>query len=456
MQQEVIAREVVEGYRPSPQQRRVWSLQRRDVARGGGATPYRAACAIEIGGELDVRVLRAALSEVVGRQEVLRTTFRGVRGMSFPLQVVGGEAAADVEEEDVIGIEGPEQERIIGRRFSAELRRPFDFERGPLLRCTLFMKSPDACTLIVSLPALCADTQSLHNLVNEIASAYAALSRGETVSGESMQYIVISEIANDLLESEETRAGRDYWRRQNVSNATQPQLPLLRASSAPFSPAVVSAPLSGQLCASLDALCGGAPGRLAPFLLACWQAVLWRNTSQPEFVVGLCGDGRADEELRPALGPLGRCLPLRARLDAGLRFTELWRAAGDSSAEAAQWQDYFAWEQPAEEQPGYFGVGFEYEEREPVHGATGLTFRVREQYVCTERFDLKLHCVSQGGGLLLELHYDAERCDATYAARLLEQLRTFARSAADNPDAPVGELEVIGEAERQQLLVSVE
>src|SRR3712207_3513723 len=226
MQQEAIAREVVEGYRPSPQQRRVWSLLRRrepaagelaaahDGALSGEATPYRAVCAIDIEGGLDSRVLRAAVSDVVERHEVLRTTFRSVRGMSFPLQVVEAAAGSDIEEEDIIGIDEPEQERIVGRRFDAELRRPFDFERGPLLRCTLFMKSADACTLIVSLPALCADTQSLHNLVGEIASAYAALSRGETISDEPMQYIVISEIANDLLESEETRDGREYWRRQ--------------------------------------------------------------------------------------------------------------------------------------------------------------------------------------------------------------------------------------------------
>src|SRR5215212_5715823 len=96
-QQEAVTREVVEGYRPSPQQRRVWSLQRRDGAHADGATPYRAACAVDIEGALDPRVLRAAVSDVAERHEVLRTTFRVARGMSFPLQVVGDEAASDVE-----------------------------------------------------------------------------------------------------------------------------------------------------------------------------------------------------------------------------------------------------------------------------------------------------------------------------------------------------------------------
>src|SRR5215207_5370534 len=100
MQQEAVTREVVEGYRPSPQQRRVWSLQRRDESHASDATPYRAVCAVDIEGELDVRVLRAAVSDVVERQEVLRTTFRSVRGMSFPLQVVEDACEVRLEEED--------------------------------------------------------------------------------------------------------------------------------------------------------------------------------------------------------------------------------------------------------------------------------------------------------------------------------------------------------------------
>ncbi|MCA1634464.1 MAG: amino acid adenylation domain-containing protein, partial [Acidobacteria bacterium] len=441
--------EAVQGYRPSPQQKRVWLLQQQE---GQGA--YRAACVVGISGGLREETLRATLEGVVARHEILRTGFRSLRGMSYPLQVIGEGVALELTRLDLSGLDKVEQSQRVAELFEREKTSPTDVQREGLLRATLVRESSNEHALILGLPALCTDNAGMSLLVEEIARVYAAQASGRELHEDPPQYADLSEALNDLLESEETRAGRDYWRRQDISSIAQPRLSLLQASPAPFSPALVSAPLPTELCSRLRALCADSPGRLAPFLLACWQAVLWRHTSQPEFVVGLFSDGRADEELRPALGPLGRCLPVRTHLDAQLRFSDLWKAATDSAAEAAQWQDYFTWEQSGETDADYFSASFEYESRADIKDdAPGLTFRVREQYACTERYDLKLHCVSQGGGLLLELRYDSARHDDAAAARLLEQLRTLVRSAADNVESPLGELEVIGEAERQQLLV---
>ena len=78
--------EIIEGLRLSPQQRRVWSLERQDVD-----SPYRIQCAVRIDGGLDVERLEAAIEEVVRRQEILRTTFRSLPGMTIPLQVIDGD-----------------------------------------------------------------------------------------------------------------------------------------------------------------------------------------------------------------------------------------------------------------------------------------------------------------------------------------------------------------------------
>jgi hypothetical protein len=53
---------IADGFRLSPQQRRLWLLQ-----RGGEHLPYRTQCAILIEGNLDVGMLRMALARVVER-----------------------------------------------------------------------------------------------------------------------------------------------------------------------------------------------------------------------------------------------------------------------------------------------------------------------------------------------------------------------------------------------------
>jgi hypothetical protein len=71
-----------EGYRLSPQQQRLWSL------RTSGPGGYLAQCAAVISGPLDPAALHRALVAVADRNEILRTTFRAVPAMTFPVQVI--------------------------------------------------------------------------------------------------------------------------------------------------------------------------------------------------------------------------------------------------------------------------------------------------------------------------------------------------------------------------------
>src|SRR5436305_1747339 len=82
-----------DGFRLSPQQARVWSLQQFSE----GAV-CKAWCVLSVEGELDTKVLRQVIEEVIGRYEILRTTFSAFAGMKMPLQVVG--ATAEVGHRD--------------------------------------------------------------------------------------------------------------------------------------------------------------------------------------------------------------------------------------------------------------------------------------------------------------------------------------------------------------------
>ena len=66
---------------------------------------------------------------------------------------------------------------------------------------------------------------TLPKLVGEIASAYAALLRGEQHASETIQYADLSEWQNELLEAEDTHAGKDFWREQESDTARPLRLP---------------------------------------------------------------------------------------------------------------------------------------------------------------------------------------------------------------------------------------
>ena len=74
---------VIEGFRLSFQQQRLWQLSKQD-----GAARYCARCALMLEGELDLDNLQAAVQDVVARHEILRTRLEMFPGIRLPLQVI--------------------------------------------------------------------------------------------------------------------------------------------------------------------------------------------------------------------------------------------------------------------------------------------------------------------------------------------------------------------------------
>src|SRR5918992_38137 len=144
---------IIEGFRLSPQQKHLWLLQ-----QGEESLPYRVSCAVLIEGDLHMEVFKAALERVVNRHEILRTTFRCLPGMTIPLQVIADCSIPSVQDYDLSGLDPLEQDAKIDSLFHEANQLPFDYEHGPLLYMSLVNLSLHKHVLLVSLPALYADS----------------------------------------------------------------------------------------------------------------------------------------------------------------------------------------------------------------------------------------------------------------------------------------------------------
>ena len=203
-----MSQQIVEGFQLSPQQKHLWGL-------GGdaGHMPYTAQCAIVIEGPLDREALRAALWRVVERQEILRTSFDFLSDMTMPLQVVNESFEVSIDERDL----GDMPEQMLEARLEALLRDLARRQRSLAewgMNVTDVTVTPHRHVLLISLPALCADTMGLQNLMKELAGCYAAFLHGEEAPEIPFQYADISEWQNESLEAEGADAGREYWRAQ--------------------------------------------------------------------------------------------------------------------------------------------------------------------------------------------------------------------------------------------------
>ena len=447
-------KDIVKGFRVSPQQRRLWSLQREDQS-----PHYRTQGAVMIEGELDHDILFTVIKRIISRHEIFRTTFPCDEGTDTPLQVINEDSELFVTEYDLSGYSTQEQTARIESLFDETLREPPDTQRCQSLRASLTVLSPQRRALIVSLPAMCADGLALENLVREISVSYAACLYREDPLEETLQYADIAEWLNELLESGETEAGREYWSQFDLSRLHTLRLPFegTPAENCCFTPRWVSLQSDPRTAARVEELAVRLNITSDVVLQACWQALLWRLNGQSDFVVGTLFDHRKYEQLLDSQGLFARYLPVHAQLHARLTFIDLLTQVAAQRRDAFTWQEYFTWpsatELPGEtQQSAFFPISFEYLRDGSRYSSAGLTFHLTRYYTCLEPFTIKLSCVRRGAALDTEFHYDSARFSEADLKRVGGQFHTLLANALDDPEAALSELEILSAGERKQLL----
>jgi amino acid adenylation domain-containing protein len=443
------------GYRLSAQQERLWAQQ-----QSGDASQYCAACTVFLEGQLDASGLRAALRRIVDRHEILRTTFHRQPGMKVPFQVIHDHSEPAFETVDLSCL----NESIRGNRLEELFRRvkrfDFNLEQGPMLRVLLAVLSSDKHVLIICLPALCADFCSLRNLAAEISSGYAAHSEGQT-PGDVLQYADVVEWQTDLLQGEDTRAGRQFWREhyRTLDWASQSSLSLpfeVKHPAGTFNVETIRMPVDSAFVSRMEAVCGSQEISSPNLLLACWQVLLSRIAGLPQIMVGCEFDGRKFEELENAIGLFSKCLPLQTSVESESAFNQLARQLKNSVNDAYKWQESFSWNQ-IESSSNSSGptllFPFEYLDLPADRQYEGVTFSWGQQYVCCEGFKLKLSAQRSASGLILEFHFDSSRLERATVEQIAGYFQTLLTAAVENPETPVSQLPLLNEGQRKQLLV---
>ncbi len=144
-------------------QRALWFLERLHP----DSAAYTIAGAGRLPEGVDEEILHRALQALTDRHPALRTTFSEDSGA--PRQRVADGVEVAFRRESAAGWDAGE----LRRRVHAEAFRPFDLERGPLFRATLFsMGSPGGAgdVLVLAVHHLVADLWSLGVLAREARS----------------------------------------------------------------------------------------------------------------------------------------------------------------------------------------------------------------------------------------------------------------------------------------------
>src|SRR5215207_5583179 len=141
-----LLRQKAEGRRTFPlssAQTRLWILDRLQP----GNPTYNLPHVLRLPGRLDLGALERSLNEIVRRHETLRTTFETADGR--PAQVVAPSLTLELAISDLSATPPGAREAEAGRIVFEECSRPFDLNRGPLIRARLIELAGDDRLFVV-------------------------------------------------------------------------------------------------------------------------------------------------------------------------------------------------------------------------------------------------------------------------------------------------------------------
>ncbi|MFL5385473.1 MAG: amino acid adenylation domain-containing protein [Longimicrobiaceae bacterium] len=434
-------------------QERLWMAFRANPAD----TSFNLHYGLRLRGELDARALERALTGLVRRHEALRTTLRDHGGRV--VQVIHPAGPLPLREVDVSGRSAAARERAVQALAADERARPFDLERGPLLRALLVRAGERESALLLTLHHVVTDGWSTGVLMRELSALYQAYAAGRepALPEPELQYADYAAWQRTGLSGEILDRQLAWWTarlagapRRLALPTDRPRLPGARgwAAERPFE-------LGEALAHALRSLARREGCTLYMALLAAFQALLSRAGGQEDVCVGTPIAGRTQREVEGLVGFFTNTLVIRIDLSGAPGFRVLLQRVREATLGAYGHQDLpFALlaaalrpECGAEEMPLFQAV-FELEHARAAHESLRLpgveVSRLPRSPLekTTLRSELRLTMLEDGERIGGRLRYRAERFDPETIDRMIRGYLALLEGAVADPDRPLAELDL--------------
>ncbi|MEV6135639.1 amino acid adenylation domain-containing protein [Nocardia sp. NPDC051990] len=446
-------------------QQRLWFLNRFSPE----SSAYNIAFVIRIDGDLDAAALRAALTDLVERHEVLRTVFPeddlGAQQSVLPT------AKAMPVVEPVATDEGAAEQAL-----RALARTGFDLTKDIPLRITLLRTDSRRHLLGIVVHHIAADGWSLGPLTRDLATAYLARRAGAAPSWAPLpvQYTDFGLWQRAYLGDEadpDSLAGEQlaYWRTALADLPDELPLPYdrLRPAEPTQEAGSVRFTMPEPMQRALAELAHGQGVSMFMVLRSALAVVLRFITGGRDIVIGTPIAGRADTKLDELVGMFVNTLVLRSDVDPDISFAVLLRADRDNELAAMAHADI-----PFERVVNELGRDARGSGRQPLFQVAltvqdgpvpslelpDLALRAEELDIALAKFDLELRVAAGAhdagtdtGAHAFEFVYAAELFDAETVRTLADRFLAVLAAITTTPQVLVRDIDVRTEFERRRL-----
>jgi amino acid adenylation domain-containing protein len=447
-------------------QQRLWFLDQLE----GPSTTYNVPFAWRLHGPVDAGALAAALRDVVGRHEALRTVFPVVDGQPYQRVVPAAQAAPEFTVVQT-------GETGLAELTAQAAQHVFDLAGELPVRGSLFELGSEESVLVLLMHHIASDGWSLGILLRDLSQAYEARLAGHSPEWTDLpvQYADYTLWQRGLLGGDQDHDSLltrqvAYWESALAGLPEQLDLPFDR--SRPAQPTYrgghVGVDVDAGLHRELVELAREHQVTLFMVLQAGLAILLSRSGAGTDIPIGVPVAGRGgDEGLDHLIGFFVNTLVLRADLSGDPSFAELLRRVRDRDLAAYAHQDV-PFERLVEvlnpvrsaaHHPLFQVMLASDEDTDREWEVPGLRAEDLSPAGNSAKFDLSLTFRSRHepdgapGGISVALEYAADLFDRSTAQALLGRLVALLGQFTAAPGLRVGDVELLTAAERE-LVVS--
>lgn len=442
---------------PSTGQERLWTLCMLENVAGA----YNQGLALRMTGSLNIEALAYALSRVIERHEPLRSRYPADEG-SISVRI-DPPRPVELPVVDCCGSSDPLAQACA--QAAEALEAPYDLERGPLLRSSLYQLGHEDHLFIIGVHHLVADAWSWGVLMRELTAFYRERALDEPFAPQPLRlnYFEAAGRARRAMErdSRVLQADLEYWKAE-LQGAPVLDLPTSwpRPARQSHEGDVVTFEIDADLRSALEQVCRRAGATLFMGMLGLYQALLARYSGQDDIVVGIPESGRMHPETEALIGYFINTLVVRIGLTDEMTLPELLGAVRSKVLGAMEHRmlpfDRLVRELNVERdfsRSPVFQAMFSFPGMDPLETCfPGLQVTEVMLPRRSTMFDVTLWVTERGGALLCELEYRSDLFQREFMAGFAERYVTFMRQVISHPEAALMRLPLMG-VQPQQAVV---
>jgi amino acid adenylation domain-containing protein len=440
-------------------QERLWFLDQLEHA----SPLYNMAAAVRLTGSLNIAALEQSLDEIVLRHEVLRTSFDNIEGR--PVAVIAPKSSLKLQFVDLAELPAAERSDAADRLCAEAGRRPFDLDRPPLLRASLFHLDDLENLALTAMHHIISDAWSLGVFIEEMGRIYESYAIGRSLPLPELpiQFADFADWQRKWLEGDTLQRQLDYWTERLGPNPTVLQLPTdhPRPAIQSYRGATRTITMPPDRLQELKGLSFREGSTLFMTLMAAYSALLYRYSHQDRINIGTPISGRRYAETEGLIGFFVNTLVLGAVLFGEMTLRDVLKGVSEATlgAEANQevpfekLVDALQVERSASHNP-LFQVWFVLQNAPlPRLQLARLTLEPLPLSLGIAKFDLTLSMTERGQGLIEAVEYNADLFDVETIDRFMGHYNRILEAIVADPDVRLCEADILSQDETRQILI---